>query len=58
MLIFEEKCATIRRDVFVFVLIELMFEKEDIQFDLSFFLIELNVNNDENKFLNINRVIN
>jgi hypothetical protein len=38
--------------------IELMFEKKDIQFDLSFFLTELNVNNDENDFLNINRIIN
>jgi hypothetical protein len=37
--------------------IELMLEKEDIQFDLSSFLIELNVDNDENEFLNINRII-
>jgi hypothetical protein len=37
--------------------IELMLEREDIQFDLSSFLIELNVDNDENEFLNINRVI-
>jgi hypothetical protein len=38
--------------------IELMIEKDEIQFDLSFFLTELNVNNDENNFLNINRIIN
>jgi hypothetical protein len=34
--------------------IELMLEKEDIQFDLSSFLTELNVDNDENEILNIN----
>jgi hypothetical protein len=38
--------------------IELMIEKDEIQFNLSSFLIELNVNNDENDFLNINRIIN
>jgi hypothetical protein len=38
--------------------IELMIEKDEIQFNLSFFLIELNVNNDENDFLNINQIIN